>query len=130
MTPIPPSFEIAIAILDSVTVSMADDIRGICKLNFLQSLVKVSVSDEHPTPEFIRIPKAGPCPHTGLCRSTMYGLLIPTEENEYRPPVKSVSLRKRGQVKGTRLVVYQSLIDYLHAQVEQFQQSIGKEVQK
>ena len=31
MTPIPPNFEIAMAILDSVTVSMADEIRGICK---------------------------------------------------------------------------------------------------
>ncbi len=92
--------------------------------------VEVSVSGQNSAPEFIRIPKSGPCPHTGLCRSTMYGLLIPTEENEYTPPVKSVSLRKRGQVKGTRLVVYQSLIDYLHGQVEQFQQSIGKEVQK
>ena len=92
--------------------------------------VEVSVSGEHSAPEFIRIPKSGPCPHTGLCRSTMYGLLIPTEENGHTPPVKSVSLRKRGQVKGTRLVVYQSLIDYLHGQVEQFQQSIGKEVQK
>ena len=91
---------------------------------------EVSISGEHSTPEFIRIPKSGPCPHTGLCRSTMYGLLIPTKENDYRPPVKSVSLRKRGQVKGTRLVVYRSLIDYLHGQVEQFQQSIGKEVQK
>ena len=60
----------------------------------------------------------------------MYGLLIPTKENGHNPPVKSVSLRKPGQVKGTRLVVYQSLIDYLHGQVEQFQQSMGKEVQK
>ena len=81
-------------------------------------------------PEFIRIPKSGPCPYTGLCRSTMYGLLTPTEENGYSPPVKSVSLRKRGQIKGTRLVVYQSLIDYLYGQVDQFQQSLGKEAGK
>jgi len=45
MTPMPPNFEIAIAILDSVTVSMADDIRGICKFNLSQSLLKVLVSE-------------------------------------------------------------------------------------
>jgi len=92
--------------------------------------VEASTSGEKSAPEFIRIPKSGPCPHTGLCRSTMYGLLTPTEENDYKPPVKSVSLRKRGQIKGTRLVVYQSLIDYLYGQVNQFQQSLEKEVQK
>jgi hypothetical protein len=57
----------------------------------------------------------------------MYALLTPTEENDYKPPVKSVSLRKLGQIKGTRLVVYQSLIDYLYCQVNEFQQSFGKE---
>lgn len=81
-------------------------------------------------PEFIRLPKRGPCPITGLTRSKLYDLILPNKENGHNPPVKSVSLRKRGQVKGTRLVVYQSLIDYLHGQVEQFQQSIGKELQK
>ena len=45
MTPIPPNFEIAIAILDSVTVSIADEIRGICKFKLSQSLLKVSVSE-------------------------------------------------------------------------------------
>ena len=92
--------------------------------------IGVSTSGGKSAPEFIRIPKSGPCPYTGLCRSTMYGLLTPTEENDYRPPVKSVSLRKRGQIKGTRLVVYQSLIDYLYGQVNEFQQSLGEEVKK
>ena len=82
------------------------------------------------SPEFIRPPKNGTCPFSGLSRSKLYELISPNESNGYNPPVKSVSLRKRGQVKGTRLVVYRSLIDYLHGQVEQFQQSIGKEVQK
>jgi hypothetical protein len=31
MTPMPPDLESAIAILDSVTVSIAEDISGICK---------------------------------------------------------------------------------------------------
>ena len=81
-------------------------------------------------PEFIRVPKNGTCPFSGLSRSKIYDLITPNEGNDYRPPVKSVSLRKRGQLKGTRLVVYQSLLDYLYSEVEHFQHSLGKEVQK
>jgi len=92
--------------------------------------VEASISGKKSAPEFIRVPNSGPCPYTGLCRSKLYELISPNEGNDYRPPVKSVSLRKRGQLKGTRLVVYQSLIDYLYSEVEHFQHSLGKEVQK
>jgi hypothetical protein len=79
-------------------------------------------------PEFIRLPIKGLCPITGLSRSKIYELILPSESNNYKPPVKSVSLRKPGQIKGTRLIVLQSLLDYLRDEVEAFQQSIGKEV--
>ena len=39
-TPIPPAFAIAIAILDSVTVSIAEDKNGTFKFIFLVSLMK------------------------------------------------------------------------------------------
>ena len=42
--PKPPDFAIAIAILDSVTVSMAEDNRGIFNLRFLLNSVFVIVS--------------------------------------------------------------------------------------
>ena len=83
-----------------------------------------------PVPEFIRVPTVGACPDTGLCRSKLYELVSPDEDNGFKPPVKSVSLRKPGQTKGTRLIVLQSLLDYLRGEVEAFQKSIGKEVTK
>lgn len=70
-------------------------------------------------PEFLRLPKSGTlCPLTGLGRSFINGLILPTEENGHRPPVKSISLRKRGAQKGVRLVVYDSLMAHLHAHLD------------
>ena len=77
--------------------------------------------------EFLRLPKSGQCPITGLTRTKLYDLISPSEDNGFKPPVKSVSLRKPGQIKGTRLIVLQSLLDYLRGEVEAFQQSIGRE---
>ena len=83
-----------------------------------------------PQPEFIRLPKLGLCPITGLSRSKLYDLISPNEGNGFKPPVKSLSLRKPGQTKGTRLIVLQSLLDYLRGEVEVFQRSIGKGVEE
>ena len=77
--------------------------------------------------EFLRLPKSGQCPITGLTRSKLYELISPNEDNGFKPPVKSVSLRKPGQTKGTRLIVLPSLLDYLRGEVEAFQQSFGQE---
>jgi len=79
-----------------------------------------------PQPEFIPLPKRGQCPITGLTRSKLYDLISPNEGNGFKPPVKSVSLRKPGQTKGTRLIVLQSLLAYLRGELEAFQLSIGK----
>jgi len=70
------------------------------------------------TPEFIRLPKSGLCPWSGLSRAKIYELISPNKANGGKPPVKSVSLRKVGAVKGTRLIVTESLLGYLRAQVE------------
>ena len=80
-------------------------------------------------PEYMRVPKRR-CSITGLSRSKIYEFILPSESNNYKPPVKSVSLRKPGQIKGTRLIVLKSLLDYLRDEVEAFQQSTGKEVGK
>ena len=45
ITPIPPSCAIAIAIAASVTVSIADEISGICRLMVRVSRVRVLVSE-------------------------------------------------------------------------------------
>jgi hypothetical protein len=70
----------------------------------------------HPNPEFIRLPKPGQlCSRTGLSRSKMNELVLPSLLNNFKPPVKSISLRNRGQVKAVRLVVYDSLLGYIRS---------------
>jgi hypothetical protein len=62
--------------------------------------------------EFVRLPKPSTtCPITGLSRSKMWDLIA-------QGHVKSVCLRKKGAAKGTRLVHLQSLLDYLHSQLD------------
>ena len=66
-------------------------------------------------PEFIRLPKPGShCPWTGLSRSGLNEMILPCTANGFKPPVRSVSLRKRGARRGVRLISYDSLLAYLH----------------
>jgi hypothetical protein len=68
-------------------------------------------------PEFLRLPKTGTlCPFTGLTRSKMNELVLPCPQNNHKPPVRSVCLRQKGAAKGVRLVVFKSLMEYLHRQ--------------
>ena len=67
-------------------------------------------------PEFLRLPRCGQRDVvSGLSRSGLNALILPNEENSFKPPVKSVVLRKKGAARGTRLIVAQSLRDYLYA---------------
>jgi hypothetical protein len=64
----------------------------------------------------IRLPKPGQQrPLTGSSRSQLNQLIVPNELNEFKPPVRSVSLRNRGQIKSVRLVVVDSLLEYLYS---------------
>ena len=68
------------------------------------------------TPEFIRLPKPGTlCPWTGLSRSKLNELVLPSPVNNFKPPVRSVSLRNRGQLKAVRLILLDSLLGYLRS---------------
>ena len=68
-------------------------------------------------PEFIRLPKQGKlCPRTGLTRSKLNALILPTQANGYRPPVQSKSLRTHQGGRGVRLINWQSLKKFLEAQ--------------
>src|SRR5262249_42567609 len=77
----------------------------------------VSTADPVPPPangapsiEFLRLPPPGRlCPYTGLSRSYLNLLILPCEQNAYKPPVKSFVLRKRGARKGVRIISYPSL---------------------
>ena len=68
-------------------------------------------------PETIRLPKPGLlCPHSGLTRSYLNELILPCAANNWKPPVRSFPLRKRGAQRGIRLIVWSSLKAYLYAQ--------------
>lgn len=61
-------------------------------------------------PEFVRLPASGKrCPISSLSRTALNGLILGPN-----PPVKSVSLRRKGALRGVRLIVVESLLDYLH----------------
>jgi len=60
-------------------------------------------------PIWIRLPKSGhACPWTGLSRSALNALILGPN-----PPVKSVSLKKRHAIRGTRLIHLESLLAYI-----------------
>ena len=68
-----------------------------------------------PEPEFIRLPAPRKrCPYTGLSRTTLCELVLSCPVNNYRPPVRSVLLKKRGAVRGIRLIDYDSLMKHLN----------------
>jgi hypothetical protein len=70
-------------------------------------------------PEFIRLPPPGVrCPFTGLSRSALNELILPTALNNFAPPVRSFCLRKRGAKTGIRLLDYASLKAHIHKNAE------------
>lgn len=70
-------------------------------------------------PEFIRVPRKGErCPFTGLSRSSLYQLISPCSANGFRAPVKSTVLRKKGNIRGIRLILYSSLSAHLQGLTE------------
>jgi hypothetical protein len=77
--------------------------------------ITATPSDPAPVkPEWLRLPAPGTrCRFTGLSRSTLNELTIAGPANDGRPPVKSVVLRKRGALRGIRLISYDSLMSFL-----------------
>lgn len=73
-----------------------------------------------PRPEWIRLPKPGTvCPYTGIGRTVMDRLAVPSPRNNHNAPVKSASLRQPGQKKATRLIHLPSLLAYIEKHAEQ-----------
>ena len=72
-----------------------------------------SVSQSEPRPEFIRLPKPGQRdPYFSLSRSYWNLLLLPCAINGFKPPIKSISLRRPGTKYGVRLVSFASALAY------------------
>jgi hypothetical protein len=89
------------------------DRESICITDFKEAVVAAEQATHSQKPEWIRLPTKDRCPYTGLGRSFLYTLIAPCKENGHKPPVRSVSLRRRGNTKGVRLIHLQSLLDYL-----------------
>lgn len=70
--------------------------------------------------EFLRLPPVGQrCPETFyLSRAALNDLILPTEKNSYRPPVKSFCLRQKGAKTGIRLIDRASLVAHIRAHPE------------
>jgi hypothetical protein len=66
-------------------------------------------------PIYIRLPAPGSrCPWTGLSRSALADLCVPSKANRFRPPVKSIAPKKHKDAeRAMRLIVFESLISYL-----------------
>lgn len=68
---------------------------------------------------YLRLPKPGRrCEKTGLSRSKLNELILPSARNSFAPPVKSLSLKLPGRARGTRLIVWPSLKQFLAEQEE------------
>jgi hypothetical protein len=65
-------------------------------------------------PLFIRLPRAGKrCPVTGLSRSSLEELTVPSAANNFTAPVKSHVKKVPGAGRGIRLIDRESLVAYI-----------------
>ena len=83
-------------------------------MNAILTPAPAEIPSEATKPEWLRLPAPGDrCRYTGLSRSTLNELTIAGPANDGVPPVKSVVVRKRGALRGIRLISYDSLMHYL-----------------
>ena len=75
-------------------------------------------------PSWIRLPpRGGACPHTGLRRSLMEGLIMPSVLNDFRPPVVSRLVKTHPQNRhGVRLISLESLEAHIASQGSGFEE--------
>jgi len=77
-------------------------------------VIGVSTHEAREKPEFIRLPKSGQrCPWTGMSRASLNELVLGSGA-----PVHSVVLRREGASRGIRLIHLESLLLYLHQEME------------
>jgi len=79
--------------------------------------------------ELLRLPKNRTVdPIFSLSRSTWNLLILPCKANNFRPPIKSISLRRPGTIRGCRLIVVASAREYFQRLIEQdkSQEAVGQ----
>lgn len=63
---------------------------------------------------WVRLPRPKQrCPITGLSRSTLVELVRSNPRNDYRPPIESRVLKRKGASRGIVLINRQSLLSYI-----------------
>jgi hypothetical protein len=79
------------------------------------SVHKLAPKPPAPRPVYIRLPRPHDrCPYTGLSRSGMTDVCVPGKNNNFKPPVRSIYVKKEPTAKrAVRLVDFQSLLNYL-----------------
>jgi hypothetical protein len=57
------------------------------------------------------------CPYTGMSRSGLADICVPNKANGFKPPVRSIYLKKNKYAKrGIRLIDYASLMKFLRSE--------------
>lgn len=74
----------------------------------------VSTRPQTIRPIYIRLPAPGSrCPWTVYSRSAVADLCVASKANNFRPPVKSFRVRRKGDKRAIRPIVFESLLSYL-----------------
>jgi hypothetical protein len=74
----------------------------------------VSERPQTVRPIYIRLPAPrSRCPWTGYSRSALADLCVANKANDFRPPIKSFRVRRKGDKRAIRLIVFESLLSYL-----------------
>lgn len=78
-------------------------------------------------PVTFRLPKLGTVdPHFGGSRTFWNERILGTEENKFKPPVKSIVVKQRGAKRGIRFISFSSAKAYFEV-LEQSQDSVQTE---
>lgn len=82
-----------------------------------KSIERNSDTPESKMPVFLRLPKPKTrCEHTGMSRTTLCELTVPSELNNFAPPVKSYVQKTRADAKrGIRFIDSSSLIAHIRS---------------
>ena len=103
--------------MDTLIKTLAQNSHGFTAQSLADAVRESTATAQ--SPEFLRLPPTGKsCPVTGMKRGTLNILVLPCKENDYKPPVRSFTLRRKGHVKGVRLIDRADLVRYIREHVE------------
>lgn len=76
-----------------------------------------------PSPVTLRLPRVGTVdPFFGCARTFWNQRVLPTAENNFKPPIRSIVVKQSGAKRGIRLIVFESAKSYFLALAENQQE--------